>query len=125
MTHVFDSLAAALTGRVLDLVLPPLITAIATMLVAVLAKQLQKIGLQVTAEQTAQMKTTVRDAIVAVEEQARHAPMTSDTKRAIAVEIVKRELPKADEAAIQQHITATLPLVRAQLTPATPGTFGR
>jgi hypothetical protein len=125
LAHLSD----ALTNHLLDIVLPPLVSAIAALLVAVLAKQLQKIGLQVTAEQTQQMKTTVKDAILAVEESARGQRLPADAKLAAATAIAQSHLPNVDPDHLAYQINATLPTVREELSklpkPSTPGTFGR
>ena len=126
-----DRLAELLTGRVLDIVLPPLVTAIAALVVAVLTKQLQKIGLTVTAQQRDSMKATVKDAILAVEEEARKTPMSGAVKESRAVDIAKVEQPKASDAELRQQIKSALPEIRAQLAPpllpmvAVPSGFGR
>jgi hypothetical protein len=118
-------------GKLLEALLPALATALAGVAVAVLVKLFKKIGLEVDEKQREAVKTTVRDAILAVEEQARQTPMTSDTKHEIATAIVKRELPAASDAAIHLQLRAALPEVRETLgqspipQPSTPGTFGR
>lgn len=130
---MFSHFSDALMARVLDVVLPPLITAIAGLLVAVLARQFQKLGLVVTAQQQDQMRVTVRDALLAVEEQARKTPMTSDTKRQVVIAMVRNKLPDVTNSDLHLQIHAQLPVVRDELgqpadkvpKPSTPATFGK
>jgi hypothetical protein len=122
-----------LSEKLLEIILPTFATALAGLATAVLVKLLKKIGLDVDEKERAALKSSVRDAVLAVEEQARQTPvrLPGEAKREIAADIVKRELPKADRADINFQIHAVLPEIREQLgqpsgpRPDSPGTFGR
>jgi hypothetical protein len=80
---------------------------------------IQRIGLELDEKQKAALKQAVRDAVVAVEEQARQTPMGGTMKRDLATELVMKERPNATPEEIRLQIHATLPEVREQIgTPA-------
>jgi hypothetical protein len=68
-----------------NLVLPSLATVIAGMLVMVLKRVANKYGLEVSEKQEQRLKEIVVDKIHAVEELSRRSTLTSEEKKAIAV----------------------------------------
>lgn len=121
-----DRLVEALSGRLLDILLPSLVSALAAVGVAVLTQLLRKVGVQLDIEQQNQIKSAARDAVLAVEEQNRRNvksgrdALTSTQKDAAATFIVQQTVPKADPDQVKIAIAATLPEVRAVTSPATP-----
>jgi len=113
-----------ISEKLLELALPPLITALVGLAIAVLTRKLQSLGITVTQQQQDQLKTVATEAVLAMEEKARRAPMNSQTKDSGAVGIIKDKLPNADIADIRIAVDAALPVVR-KLSPLSPGTFGR
>jgi len=109
------------------LVLPTLATAIAGYVVALLAKQLQRAGIQLTDAQDERLRAIVRDAIRYAEEQARRNPLTGSEKRAIAVNQSVARVPSISVDTAERVVDQQLPVVRAELAPkpSTPATFGR
>ena len=113
-----------------EVLLPPLATAIAGLLVAYLAKALKKAGLELTNAQDERLRQLVRDGILAAEEAARRNPnLTSVEKKAIAVNQAVARAPSVKVETASRVVDQVLPEVRAQLRdsprPATPASFGR
>jgi hypothetical protein len=121
-----DRLIEALSGKLLDVLLPSLVSALAAVGVALLTQMLRKVGVQLDVEQQNQIKNAARDAVLAVEEQNRRNvkggldPMTSKQKDTAATFIVSQTVPKADPDQVKIAIASTLPEVRAVTTPSTP-----
>lgn len=117
--------------------MPILATAIAGMVVALLRKQLAKVGIIVTKEQEDRMRELAKDAVLAIEERNARAvkdggkPMTSEQKAGAAFDLVVDKMPKAPAADVGRAIDAALPKMRSFLgkgsfpVPSTPGSFGR
>lgn len=125
-------LLAGVGLQLVHLVLPSLATIISGLIIALATKQLQKLGIQVTNEQDARLRQLVRDGILAAEEAAHRIPsLTSEEKRAIAVNTAAARAPETSLAAVNRTIDQTLPLVRKELEkpappkPSTPANFGR
>lgn len=121
-----DRLVEALSGRLLDVLLPSLISALAAVGVALLTQLLRKVGVQLDVEQQNQIKGAARDAVLAVEEQSRRnaksglGTMTATQKDAAATFLAKQIVPKADPEQVKIAIAATLPEVRAVTQPSMP-----
>ena len=116
----------ALTSKLLEIGLPIIIAPIAALIVAILSRQLQKIGLQLTNEQESQLKHLVVQAIQAAEEQARRGEIPNATKRDVAIQELRLLRPAMSVDDLEQKIDATLPEVRAKLAPvpSTPANVG-
>jgi hypothetical protein len=121
-----DRLIEALSGRLLDVLLPSLVSALAAVGVALLTQMLRKVGVQLDVEQQNQIKGAARDAVLAVEEQSRRnaksglGALTATQKDAAATFIMGQTVPKADPEQVKIAIASTLPEVRAVTTPSTP-----
>jgi hypothetical protein len=117
----------SLTGPLVGILLVPLIG----VLVALGARQLKKVGLELTAAQEARLRQLALDAVRAIEEQARRTPTISSTEKAHkATTLVLTAAPEANPARVKTLIDAALPVVRAELqpviiAPVTPATFGK
>lgn len=114
-----------ISEKLLELALPPLITALVGLAIAVLTKKLQSLGITVTQQQQDQLKAVATEAVLAMEEKARRVPMNGPAKDSGAVAIIKEKLPTADIADIRIAVDAALPAVRKAVPPSNPGTFGR
>lgn len=110
-------LGTALGAQLLDWVLPSLATLIGGYVVRVLSQQAKRLGIQITAEQEAQIKEAVKTAVLAVEELARRVPMSGEEKAQVATAKLRRELPEVPESRIAELVDAALPVVRAEITP--------
>lgn len=113
------------TGLILKFVLPTLGTALSGLVLRLLAQQLKRVNISLSADQEERVKQLVKDAVMQVEEIARRTPMSSPQKQQMAEEIVAAKLPKLLPAEMRSTIDAVLPEVRRQLTPSNPATFGR
>jgi 3-hydroxyacyl-CoA dehydrogenase len=122
--HIFDGLAS----KVLDVSITVFVPIIGALVSAVLARQLQKLGVTLTDAQDAQLKRGVTEAIQSVEEKARRGDISQGDKHAAAIQIVQANNPNVTAGEVSQKIDATLPEVRAKLEPvpsAAPATVGR
>ena len=95
-----------------------LATAIASLLVGILAQYLRKIGIQLDADQQAKLEYFVRQAVLRVEEWARAQQkagkaVTSDEKLVAAQNEVLARFPGLDPVTVTRQIQAALPVVRA------------
>lgn len=105
-------------GKLLaETILPPLITVIAGLLVGVLVRQLQKLGVTVTKEKEDRLRLVVEDAVRAVEEAARRNPrMSSSGKETLAKQLAVEQIGSAVPAErLQLAIDAALPKIRMEL----------
>jgi len=125
MGDVLNKLASQVGGQLIALALPILATIIAAQLVKLLQRQLKRIKIELTTEQEDRLKVVAHDAIMAVEEAARRSAMSPAAKKDMAVNKVIAKLPHVAEEAAHEAVDAQLPVARAKLVPATPGTFGR
>lgn len=118
---------SAIGNRFLDVTITVFVPIIASLVTAVLARQLQKLGVQLTDAQDAQLKRGVTEAIQAVEEKARRGDIRPDQKHQVAVQMVQAKNPDVMAGEASQQIDAALPEVRAKLAPvpSTPASFGR
>jgi outer membrane biosynthesis protein TonB len=110
------------TLKILELVAIPFLTAISGLVIAVLTKKLQSMGLTVTEQQQDRLRQLAVDAIHAVEEQAhRDKTMTGPDKHDAALDILRTQLPKTPEKELVHQLDAQLPVVRVELKgPPTP-----
>ena len=111
-------------------VLTALLTALATVIggfiIALLNKLRKKYGLQANAEQDAQIRAAVQNAILATEERARAevkrlvepAATAAAVKLASTTRAVVNASPGVSEAEAERLVTEELPKVRAALAPA-------
>lgn len=124
------SFLASVGAQLLQTVLPSLATVLAGFLVALAAKYLKKLGIEVTDAQDARLRQLVRDGIMAAEEAAHRDPLTSLEKNAIAVNQVIAREPELRIDTVKRVVDQVLPGVRVELgkaapKPSTPATFGR
>lgn len=120
------SLVASVGQHVLQAVLPSLLALIGSMIVAVLIRLFTRLGFEVSAANADRLKVIVEDAIHAAEEAARRNPSMTSTQKAVYAEnLVTAQRLEMSSAEAKRAIDAVLPKVRAQLTPSTPGSFGR
>ena len=105
-------------GGLVKWLLPSVGTAISGYVIALLRKQLQRAGLELTAQQEAQLRAIVQAAIRRVEEEARtdSTVPTSTQKLDHAVADVVHATG-LDQATATKLVHEELPIVRAQLTP--------
>lgn len=125
--------------QLLQVVLPGIGTVAAGLAVALLKKQLAKVGLDVSEKQETRIRQVVHDAIVRTEEAARRDPtMTSADKAEYTERTVREKMPELPPAVTRDMIDALLPIIRSrgidakagkviplQPVPATPATFGK
>lgn len=124
MGHLFHSVEL----KLLEVVLPPLAAIVATQVLVLLQRLLKRVNLQLTADQDAQIKRIVIEAISRAYEFARRDPaMTNEAKRAMAAAEIQQALPNHSEQQVSDLIDRHLPEARAKAhpVPSTPGTFGR
>jgi len=116
-------------AQLLHTVLPSLATIIAGYIVALAAKQLKKLGIELTNAQDERLRQLVRDGILAAEEAAHRNPkLTSVEKNAIAVNQAAARSPETKLDTVKRVVDQVLPEVRVELgkpQPSTPATFGR
>lgn len=98
-------------------------TAIASYLVSLLRKELQKAGVELTAAQEERLRQVALDVVRAVEEWARqlakaNLPVTGEEKENRAVEMLLERFPTITAHSARTAIHAALPRLRADLTPA-------
>lgn len=127
---------AAFGGQLLEWVLPTLATAIAGLAMAILKKQLAKLGIELDEKQETRIRQIVHDAIVRTEEVARREPMTSAEKAVYTERTILEQAPELDPATARHMVDVMLPIVRSRgisseagkkpaPVPSTPATFGR
>lgn len=113
---------SALGGKLLEIVLPSLVTAIGGLVAAVLTRKLKQLGLELDAQQSNKLAGIVADAIRSAEEAARRTPaMTSAAKRQLAEAIVLSKAPNLGLTVIGDAIDAALPTVRLELRQTSHG----
>lgn len=117
---------SAIGNKFLDVSITVFVPVIGTLVTAVLTRQLQKLGVQLTDAQDAQLKRGVTEAIQAVEEKARRGDIRPDQKHEAAIQLVQAKNPNVLAGEASEHIDAALPEVRAKLAPvpSTPATLG-
>lgn len=136
-----NAIFGAIGSQLLEWVLPSLAAAIAGMVMALLKKQMAKIGLDITEKQETRIKQLVHDAIVRTEEVARRDPtMTAAEKQEFTERTIRENMPELPPAEARNLIDTLLPVVRAKgissnqgkpqtipvhPVPSNPGTFGR
>lgn len=121
MGEFFGTIAA----KLVEVVLPTLATAIAGLVVVLLRKWSQKAGLDLTEQQEQRIRQIVVDAIARAEEIGRRETLSSEDKRTIATQSVRRQVRDLTDSQIAELVDSTLPAVRATLVPKTPATLGR
>lgn len=129
MTDLLGNVFGAIGGKVLEVLLPTLITVVAGAIAGVLVRMFKRLGLELTREQEDSVRRTVADALKRVEEEARRSgqPLSGEQKRNRAAQIIREKAPRLDPRRVPELIDATLPELRAKLppVPSHPGSFGR
>lgn len=118
----------AILYRALEAALIPVGAVVGTIvsgyLILLLHKLAKHLGLKVEAEQELQIRSTVQNAILGVEEAARARLKTDgattppNTKRDEAITVAMERMPKASAADVAILVNEELPKVRASLAPA-------
>lgn len=104
--------------EVLQPVIATLLTALAGLLVAIATKVLQRYGIEVTEDRKDQLEHAARRVVLWVEELAANAikknpeaALTSEQKRHMGVDELRREFPKKPVSEIEKALTTALPEV--------------
>lgn len=106
-----------LQETLLNPLLSLLANALAALAVAVVVKYLQKLGVEVKAEQRATLETIAKQTILRIEElamaraKAGGSPWSAQEKLVRAVDAIEIELPKVPREDIVKMVHATLPAV--------------
>jgi hypothetical protein len=101
-------------GVLLKTIFPILATALTTALMAVLKRQFERLGLEVSAQNEQRIKQLVYDAVLQVEELARRGELTSQEKAGTALIALRSKLPEMEDDEIASLIDTTLPVVRSR-----------